>query len=70
MATSNDEAVPGSPWAADSPENVAEVVRRYNAGDLTFAPDAVRLIDDALPRLRDHLDECLSAWATAYPLST
>jgi hypothetical protein len=38
-------------------------------GDVRFGPEAVRLIDEALPRLEQHLDQCLYDWEAAYPQS-
>ena len=38
--------------------------------DIVFAPDALRIIDEALPQLEDHFDRCLCDWEAAYPQST
>ena len=38
--------------------------------DVVFGPDALRIIDEALPRLEDHFDRCLCDWEAAYPQST
>jgi hypothetical protein len=38
--------------------------------DVVFAPDALRIIDEALPRLEDHFYHCLCDWEAAYPRST
>jgi hypothetical protein len=37
------------------------------SADVVFAPDVLRMIDEALPRLEDHFDRCLCDWAAAYP---
>jgi hypothetical protein len=38
--------------------------------DVVFAPDALRIIDEALPRLEDYFDRCLCDWEAAYAQST
>jgi hypothetical protein len=38
--------------------------------DIALTPDALRVIDDALPRLQEHFDRCLYDWEAAYPQST
>lgn len=38
-------------------------------GDVPFGPAALRLIDEALPRLEQHFDRCLHDWEAAYPHS-
>jgi hypothetical protein len=38
--------------------------------NVVFAPDALRIIDEALPRLEDHFDRCLCDWETEYPQGT
>jgi hypothetical protein len=38
--------------------------------DVVFAPDVLRIIDEALPRLEDYFDRCLCDWETAYAQST
>jgi hypothetical protein len=35
--------------------------------DVVFAPDVLRMIDEALPRLEGHFDRCLCDWEAAYP---
>ena len=37
--------------------------------EVVFGPDALRLIDEALPRLEYHFDRCLCDWEAAYPQS-
>jgi hypothetical protein len=37
--------------------------------DVVFAPDALRMIDEALPRLEDYFDRCLCDWEAAYAKS-
>ncbi len=38
--------------------------------DCRFGPEALRLIDNALPRLERHFDFCLHAWEVAYPTNS
>lgn len=36
--------------------------------EVEFGPDAISLIDDAIPRLQEHLDHCLNQWEAKYPV--
>jgi hypothetical protein len=38
-------------------------------GEVRFGPEALRLIDRALPQLEQHLNRCLHDWVAAYPQS-
>jgi hypothetical protein len=35
--------------------------------DIAFGPEALRVIDEALPQLERHIDRCLSDWEAMYP---
>ena len=65
--------LPGTPtlcsldvsWGADgiSPSEGSDLL----AAETAFTPEALRRIDEALPRLETHLDRCLYDWEAAYP---
>lgn len=38
--------------------------------NIDFGPETTRLIDEAMPQLRAHLESCLRAWELAYPQSS
>ena len=38
--------------------------------EVAFAPEALQIIDEALPQLEQHLDLCLRDWEAAYLQST
>jgi hypothetical protein len=58
----------GVTWGGDgiSPSDGLDLL----PADVVFEPDALRVIDEALPRLEDHFDRCLCDWEAAYPKST
>jgi hypothetical protein len=37
------------------------------AAEVPFGPEAVRLIDEAVPTLERHFDRCLADWEAKYP---
>jgi hypothetical protein len=58
----------GVGWGGDGvpPSDGLDLLPR----EIAFGPEALALIDAALPQLEMHLDRCLRDWEAAYPLGT
>ena len=58
----------GVAWGGDgiAPRNGLDLL----SAEVAFGSEALRIIDDALPRLEAHFERSLNDWEAAYPKST